>query len=283
MKFSPALRRYYAEMYASMEPEKIMGAWTSAQAVAEVLASSTHRHRYKSIADHADVKPVPWYVVAILHHRENSYDCDRGYFHANIANGEPWNQETTIVPKGRGPYESFYHASVDTIALEKKKNAELRSLKFDCIEDHCFFFEQWNGFGFLLFRQQNPSTYLWGRTNHQKRGGYPKDGKWDPDYENRSLGAILLLRALMARGRVPVINLAPSKSASTVIQPFGVDSGGFEVSRMQTWLNGNERAPSQHNLKTDGDPGPKTQRRFQQVMGFPMTGAPDRTHEFHLL
>lgn len=283
MKLSPALRIFYATMYATMEPEEVPGSWGTARAIAAMMADGQRRPVYERIASHPDVKPVPWYVVGCLHTREAWSDFEGPYFRANIANGQSWREVTTIVPKGRGPFESFEQAAIDAILYELKKKPGLGSLAFNCIEDHAYFFETWNGFGHLLFRHDCPSHYLWGRTSHQRRGGYPSDGKWNPAYVNKSMGCMLILRALAAGGYVAPVALSPSRITPPEFPAISVDAGGFEISRFQAWMNLLARLPGQPLLKTDGGAGPKTQLRYQQVFGSPMKGAPDRSHELSLI
>src|SRR5262245_42001636 len=45
---------------------------------------------------------VPWFVIAALHNRESDAD-----FSTYLGNGEPLNRKTTLVPKGRGPFENW--------------------------------------------------------------------------------------------------------------------------------------------------------------------------------
>src|SRR5512139_2673947 len=53
---------------------------------------------------------VPWWVAAVIHNREYGarFDC-------NLANGQPLNMVTTLVPKGRGPYKTWEDSAVDAL------------------------------------------------------------------------------------------------------------------------------------------------------------------------
>ena len=62
---------------------------------------TVNQARYKGITTKTG---VPWFVIAVIHEREAGYDPQ---FTRNIANGETWNRQTKLVPKGRGPFGSF--------------------------------------------------------------------------------------------------------------------------------------------------------------------------------
>src|SRR4030095_349902 len=53
---------------------------------------------------------VPWWFIGMVHYRESNLNMS-----TNIANGQPFNKKTTLVPKGRGPFSSFKEAAVDAL------------------------------------------------------------------------------------------------------------------------------------------------------------------------
>ncbi len=59
---------------------------------------------------------VPWWFVGLCHYRESNYN-----FNTYLGNGQPLNQPTTIVPKGRGPFtgpNAFVDGPVDALRLQ---------------------------------------------------------------------------------------------------------------------------------------------------------------------
>lgn len=68
------------------------------------------RARYKAVEARTG---VPWFIVAVIHHRESS-----GSFAGVLHNGEKiigTGKVTKLVPKGRGPFPSWEEAAVDAL------------------------------------------------------------------------------------------------------------------------------------------------------------------------
>ena len=100
-------------------------------------------------------------------------------------NGQRWDQITTIVPKGIGPFKSWVESSID--ALKSAKN-----FKFDDVESCLYFAEKHNGFGYLLHKPIL-SPYLWCGTNLYVKGGYVTDGVYDPNYVIKNTGCVPII------------------------------------------------------------------------------------------
>lgn len=130
---------------------------------------------------------VPAYIIAAIHEREAS-----GRFSAYLGNGEAWNRRTTIVPIGRGPFNSFEDGAVDALTIEG-----LTSVHVWGPERALFYFEKFNGFGYRNRGLRSP--YLWGGTNHQQPGKYVRDNVFDPTVMDSQLGAAPLMFGLQAR------------------------------------------------------------------------------------
>ncbi len=131
---------------------------------------------------------VPWDIVACLHYRESSLD-----FKAVLHNGEKiigTSKKTTLVPKNKGPFKTWEEAAVDAL-LEKKY---LFPKKWE-IESELKFVEAFNGLGYK--RKSILSPYVWAGTSvHNERGKYVADGKFDPNAQEKQLGAVALLKKL---------------------------------------------------------------------------------------
>ncbi len=118
---------------------------------------------------------VPWFLVALLHLRES--DCD---FHTYLGNGQSLNRRTTIVPKGRGPFQgpnAFVDGAIDALKLDGL--AGVQDWRLEKLLWHA---ESYNGLGYE--HRGLPSPYIWGGSSIQQRGKFVSDGvfsrwRWD--------------------------------------------------------------------------------------------------------
>src|SRR5512139_595091 len=151
--------------------------------VAKRLAAN--KPRYQGISDSTG---VPWFVIAVIHEREAGYDPD---FTSNIANGEPWNRQTRLVPRGRGPFKSFEDAAYDALvncapyAAQNKDWSAGGTLSL---------LERYNGLGYA--NRGLPSPYIWSGTDQYEKGKYVADGKFDPEKIDKQLGCAGLFMAM---------------------------------------------------------------------------------------
>jgi lysozyme family protein len=151
-----------------------------------------HKPQYAAIEEgtaHDGVGPegqgVPWYMIAVLHLRESSAD-----FNTYLGNGEPLNRKTRLVPKGRGPFASFYDGALDALKIDGLSNVlDWR------LEKVLYYCELFNGAGY--HNRDLPSPYIWGGTNQQKRGKYIADGRWSGTVMDTQPGCAPIL-AVMA-------------------------------------------------------------------------------------
>ena len=109
---------------------------------------------------------VPWAMVAVIHRREG--DGDYGTY---LGNGQPLDKITTLVPRGRGPFQTFAAGAVDALRLDG-----LTSVKDWRLEKQLYWLTGFNGWGYW----PKPSPYIWGGTNIQVRGKYIRDGLYNP-------------------------------------------------------------------------------------------------------
>ncbi len=128
---------------------------------------------------------VPIVVIAAIHEREGA-----GSFTTYLGNGQALNRRTTIVPIGRGPFNSFVDGAVDALVLEG-----YTTLAPWTIEKALWAFEKFNGFGYR-FKHLN-SPYVWGATNHQQVGKYVADNVFDPNVWDTQIGAAAMMKALV--------------------------------------------------------------------------------------
>lgn len=124
-----------------------------------------HKAEYQKIEAATD---VPWPLIAVLHRRESDAD-----FNTYLGNGEPLNRKTRLVPKGRGPFKTFFDGAVDALHVDGLD----RVIPPWPIEKMLYYTELFNGAGYDM--RGLPSPYVWGGTNVQKPGKYVADGKWN--------------------------------------------------------------------------------------------------------
>lgn len=129
---------------------------------------------------------VPWWFIGMVHYRESNLNMS-----TNIANGQPFNKKTTIVPKGRGPFNSFKEAAIDALtncAPYAAKNKDWSAAGALTL------FEEYNGLGYA--NKGLPSPYVWAGTNQYTKGKYVADGVYDPNHVDTQLGGAGLLKFL---------------------------------------------------------------------------------------
>jgi len=127
---------------------------------------------------------VPWMLIAALHMREASFDFD-----TYLGNGQPLDQVTTLVPAGRGPFDSWEEGAIDAIQYDG-----LNQVIDWRLEKMLFHAEAYNGAGY--HNKGLPSPYVWALTNAQEPGKYTSDGSFDPDYWDTQPGVAGLLYAI---------------------------------------------------------------------------------------
>lgn len=127
---------------------------------------------------------APWQVIAVIHILESG-----GNMKKQILNGQPWSQRTTIVPKGKGPWNSF----VESCAGAFKNNIHVPDV-WD-VPNTLYFLETHNGLGYRKYRRIN-TPYLWSFTNHYTKGKYVADGKYDTEAVSKQCGCAPLLKIM---------------------------------------------------------------------------------------
>lgn len=135
-----------------------------------------NKNRYISIQNKTG---VPWYFIGALHMREANNDF-RGILH----NGERiigTGRKTTLMPNGRGPFNTWEEAAIDSIKYQGLDKIFPWSVARMAYEG-----EKYNGIGYFLHVVNSP--YLWGGTNHQQSGKYIADGVWDSTAVDKQLG-----------------------------------------------------------------------------------------------
>lgn len=115
---------------------------------------------------------IPWYVIAALDMREENFK-HTGY----LGNGDPLWKVTTHVPRGRGPFKTWFEGAIDALTLDHMAMLPPNS-HWDIVTAliKC---EGYNGMGYAT--KGLPSPYVWAGTTVQVTGKYVADGHFDPN------------------------------------------------------------------------------------------------------
>jgi lysozyme family protein len=136
---------------------------------------------------------VPWWWIAPVHERESSQSWTR-----SLAQGDPWNQVSVHVPRGRGPFKSWEDAAYDALVtlkhLDRVFGAAPDAVR---LEKALYQWERYNGWGYYQYHPNCPSPYLWGSTSIQRPGKYVSDGKWSATTMDVQLGCVAMLKTMM--------------------------------------------------------------------------------------
>lgn len=149
--------------------------------LAEKVASRLYSNVGRYIAIQALVSSVPAVFIMCTHERESSGD-----FGTYLGNGQRLDRRTTIVPTGRGPFNSFEDGAVDALKLEgldKVTNWTRGAL--------CYRLIGFNGWGYY-YHGILASPYAFAGSTLQVPGKYVRDGVFDPDVLDPQIGAMLI-------------------------------------------------------------------------------------------
>lgn len=158
---------------------------------------------------------VPWFVIAVIHERESSQNFGR-----SLAQGDPWNEVSTHVPKGRGPFASWEAAAIDALVNCGPYAARNRDWS---IGGTLALLERYNGLGYA--NRGLPSPYIWSGTDQYVKGKYVADGQFDPNVVDKQLGCAGLIIAMQKLD--PSIRFgvsAATKAATAVVVATGTAS-----------------------------------------------------------
>jgi len=187
------LRTANAARWSAM---RVTGKATTIDAVARRLIAPAAKAHYQAVEARTG---VPWWFIAVVHEREASQKWS-----ANIAQGDPWNRESTHVPAGRGPFNSWEDAAFDALVMcppYASRNKDWSS------GGALTMLEQYNGLGYA--GKGVPSPYIWSGTDQYVSGKYVADHVYDPDVVDRQLGCAALIRRMAALD--PSVMVAASK------------------------------------------------------------------------
>jgi lysozyme family protein len=167
------------------------------------LVDPDAKARYVAVSEKTH---VPWFVIAVIHEREASQS-----WHANLAQGDPWNKASIHVPKGRGPFKSWEDAAVDALA-----NCAPYAAKWNdwTAGGALTLLEEYNGLGYAAKDRSSP--YVWASTNQYVKGKFVADHHFDPNATDHQLGCAALLNRMAAIDST--IQFSDGDGAETLIQ-----------------------------------------------------------------
>lgn len=150
---------------------------------------------------------VPWWFIGVIHGLESAFNLS-----THLHNGDPLTARTVQVPKGRpelgAPPFTWLESAIDAMRLKK----------FDDLDDWSIGvtldrLERYNGLGYR--KRGLPSPYLWGFSEHYKKGKFVADGVFDPEAVSKQCGGAALIR------RLDDLGLIDTK------KPLDADAGGM--------------------------------------------------------
>lgn len=157
---------------------------------------------------------VPWHVIAVIKEREAGADPK---WLKSVAQGQPWNRESTIEPIGRGPFNSWEEAAYDALVNCRPKAAKNKDWS---IGGTLTILEQYNGLGYA--NKRVPSPYIWSGTDQYQSGKYIRDHVYDPDKVDEQLGCAGLLLAMQAIDKSIVFAAPVAKAAAAMVAPVPI-------------------------------------------------------------
>jgi lysozyme family protein len=202
---------------------------------------------------------IPWPFIAVTHQRESSQNWNR-----SLAQGDPWNEVSTHVPAGRGPFSSWEDAAYDALVncgpyAARNKDWSIGGL--------LTLLERYNGVGYV--NRGLPSPYLWSGTDQYNKGKYVRDGVFDPDVVDKQLGCAGLIMAMMSLDQ-SIDFKGGAITQTTTLPPPPVDIR--DAFWLQSALNQFGANPQ---LEVDGIRGPATRnavRSYQLSKGLDADG-----------
>jgi lysozyme family protein len=183
----------YAHLWgsATIQSEKVNQVATTSQKL------QTLKQHYDQVSS---ATGVPWYVVGLIHSLEASLSLS-GHLH----NGDPLTAWTVNVPAGHpqqgNPPFTWVESAIDALTLRGLQNV---GPGVWTVERIAYELERYNGFGYRDHHPEVKTPYLWSCTVQYSKGKYVADGKFDPNAVGGQVGAMALLKQLVAEGAVQV-------------------------------------------------------------------------------
>lgn len=194
-KFQEGTPEWYRAAYKEMEFDK--GYENAIHGDTQTVLRG--KARYLKIQD---ATKIPWWIIGGIHFKEAS--CD---FKAVLHNGERiigTKRKTTLVPAGRGPFDTWEEAAID--AVIGKRWEKIRAGASD-VGEILYAVERFNGTGYISGAgKAETSPYLWARTSiNDDFGKYVRDGVYDPmATTQKTTGFAAIMKELERFGEIKI-------------------------------------------------------------------------------
>lgn len=221
--------------------------------------------RYQIVGKALEFHPA---FVGAIHYLEanRNWKC-------NLHNGERWDRVTRLVPRGKGPFDSWEEAAIDAL-IELK-----RDMKYGSLEEYLLIAEKHNGLGYLY--KNNASPYIFSGTNRWLKGKFVADGSYDPDATTGQVGlaTILLVGEIIGVWKFERYYTARKTKdvADWAIVQYAPDTYSQLVEAHQKCLNemlkiANISPAVMLPVKVDGKAGPLTSALHKELFGVYLNG-----------
>jgi len=257
IKLTRLLRNEYNSLFNSLEmlPAK------KSEVHSVINNLTAHESRYQQVSIETR---VPWYFIAIIHQLEST-----GNFKRHLHNGDPLDERTVQVPKGRPkngiPPFTWEESAIDAMQLQGYRDLSCWSLTA-----LLYRFEKYNGLGYRN-RHNTPSPYLWSYSQHYKKGKYTADGKYNPDAISKQPGvAVLLKRMMLMNDDTLTAMQEPERKLKELFQvPYNPSKFNSHARELQKMLNS-----FGYDLNADGLAGKLTSEAVLEFSGKYLAGDP---------
>lgn len=195
-------KRGYGNLWDKAQPTNPHGAALIAKDILD------HRNLLQPVEDATD---VPWWLVGCWLYRESDLN-----FSTYLGNGQSLARVTTIVPVGRGPFQSFAQGAIDAIRYEHNARGGgfYKIGKENWTLEYCLWAsEEWNGEGYYSTGINSP--YVWDWTDLYTSGLYTFDHHFDPNTKENRAGVAAIMLALFSYEP----DLQPARIAQEVPAP----------------------------------------------------------------
>jgi uncharacterized protein (TIGR02594 family) len=191
---------------------------------------------------------VPWYIVGLIHSLES------GFKTAHLHNGDPLTARTVQEPPGRpkkgSPPFSWEASAIDALTMHGMQNVGAAGWS---IERIAFELERYNGFGYRNHHPEVKSPYLWSFTNQYTMGKYIGDHKFSSTARSEQVGAMAVLKQLVAEGVVTIGVQANVPPPPPPPPPVPVPTGLFLADGESFQLRAEARQTARRMLHVDTD------------------------------
>lgn len=247
------------EYYQRLWDRARLSAWAEERRGRVLQKWEANRREYEAVR----LAPALW--IFAIHMMEAGGNLQR-----QILNGQYWKNPTTIVPVGRGPWNSWRASAL--AALQGYRNARRWS-----IPDMLRRAENWNGMGYAMRGLDSPYLVSGcdidgdGRDERHQVGKYTSDGWYDPAAVSQQVGVIAILKLVQAQDPQAFSPVAVRSGAPPQIYYDRRGENRVEAVEVhQVALN----AITDGRLVVDGWAGHRTSQGHRRAFGAYLKGDP---------